>query len=120
MGRDTLGLAFDSLFIEKNRNAFKAAYADLLTKVYDFSKEKSSGLGTEFFQATELLFDQDADEITIVGVLLAPLVWRGLAHPDEIRKHFDDHIGLAKYNGYKSLYACVYSVSKILNKHIEF
>lgn len=89
MGRDALGLAFDSLFIEKNRNAFKAANADLLTKVYDFSTEKSFGLGIESFQAAELLFNQDADAITIVDALLAHLVWQGQVEPSEISIYFD-------------------------------
>jgi hypothetical protein len=88
MERNTLELACNSLFIEKIKNEFQAAIADLLVKVYWFSKQRASGLDSMPFQAAELLIDQDADAITMAGSLLPPLLWQGRAQPIEITKLF--------------------------------
>lgn len=88
MGRDTLELAFDSLFIEKIRNTFKPVDANLLNKGCAFSEEKAAGIDIKSFQAAELLFNQDADAITVAGALLAPLLWSGQVEPSEIPIHF--------------------------------
>jgi (p)ppGpp synthase/HD superfamily hydrolase len=88
MERNALELARNSLLIEKIKNEFQAAEADLLVKVYWFSKQRSSGLDSMPFQAAELLIDHDADAITVAGALLAPLLWQGRAQPDEIREYF--------------------------------
>lgn len=88
MGRDTLELAFDSLFVEKIRNTFKPADADLLNKVCAFLEEKAADIGIESFQAAELLVNQNADAVAVAGALLAPLVWQGRVEPSEISNYF--------------------------------
>ena len=88
MGRDTWELARDSLFIEKIRNAFQAADADLLDRVCLSLQEREFDLGSKPFRAAELLIDPDADAITVAGALLAPLLWQGRAEPGEIHRRF--------------------------------
>ena len=95
MGRNTLELARDSLFIEKINSEFKAADADLPTEVYSFSKERTYGFGSVPFEAAGLLIDQDADAITVAGVQLTSLLWQGLVKPHEIHKHFGQKIATA-------------------------
>lgn len=95
MERNNLELACNSLFIEKIKNAFRAAQLDLLAKVYPFSKQRTSGSGSVSFQTAERLIDQNADAITVAGALLIPLLWQNLAEPDEINKHFGQTIANA-------------------------
>ena len=88
MGRDIPELAHDSLSIERIKQAFTAADADLVTRAYDFSRERACGVDPTPFQAAGLLFEQDADAITVAGALLAPLIWQDLADPSDIRERF--------------------------------
>jgi hypothetical protein len=93
MERNTLELACNSLFIEKIKNAFQAAKAYLLVKVCSFSKQKTSDLGSVPLQAAEpLIIDQDANAITVTGVLLPPFLWQGRTQPIEIIKHFGQRV----------------------------
>jgi len=85
----------EDIFIEKIKNAFKAADVDLLTKAYAFSRERVCGPDSEPFQAAELLLDQDADAVTIASALLTPLLWKDLTDPGEIRKHFGRTVAAA-------------------------
>jgi len=80
MERNNLELACNSLFIEKIKNAFKAAEINLLSKVYSFSKQRIYVLVSVSFQA--------ADAISLTDALLTPLLWQGHTHPDEVIKHF--------------------------------
>ena len=80
MGRDTLELAFDSLFNKKIRNTFKPTDVDLLDQVCAFSEEKAAGIDIKSFQA--------ADATSGAGALLAPHVWPGRVEPFEISIHF--------------------------------
>jgi hypothetical protein len=57
--RNTLELARESLFLEKINQTFPAA---------------------------ELLLDQGADSLAVAGALVVPLLWQGLAQPDEIQE----------------------------------
>lgn len=70
----------------------------MLTKVCTFSREKAAGIGSESFQAAELLADQDADPLTIAGALLAPFVWQGQVEPAEISIHFGQTLAVALKN----------------------
>ena len=88
MGRDTLGLADDSLFIEKIKNTFQAADADLLTRAYAFTRLKFCEVNSAGYKAADLLLDQDADAITIAGALLAPLIWQNLTDIGHVREYF--------------------------------
>jgi (p)ppGpp synthase/HD superfamily hydrolase len=88
MERNTLELACNSLFIEKLKIAFKAAEVDRLVKIYSFSKQRISGLGSVPSKAAKLLIDKDADANTIAGALLPPLLSQGRTQPLEIIKHF--------------------------------
>ncbi len=88
MGQDNLELAFDSLFVEKIKHNFPAADVDLLTKAHAFSIEKASRIDSTACKAVDLLLRQDADAITVVGALLAPLLWQNLADPGDIREYF--------------------------------
>ena len=92
MERNTLELARNSLFIEKIKNAFQAAKADRLVKVCSFSKQRTSGLCSVPLQAAEPLIDQDADAITVTGVLLPLFLWQGHAQSVKIIKHFGQKI----------------------------
>ena len=88
MERNTLELAYNSLFIEKIENELHLAEADFLTKAYSFSTQRSSCLDLSPFQAAELPIDQDADAVTVGDALLSSLLQQGHAHPDKIRKLF--------------------------------
>ena len=88
MERNHLELACNSLFIEKIKNAFRAAEVDRLDEVDSFSKQRTFGSGSVGFKADERLIDQDADAITAAGALLTSLLWQHLAETDEIKKHF--------------------------------
>jgi len=98
MERETLGLAVDSLFNEKARNAFKAADADLLNQVHDFLTEKSCERNSIGSQAADLLFEQGADAVTIASAFVAPLFWQGLAKIDDIRKQFRADVAVTLIN----------------------
>jgi GTP pyrophosphokinase len=87
MGRETLGLYTDSLFIKKSKHTFKAADADLLTQAHTFSIEKSCDGNSTGYRAANLLLNQSADAITIASALLAPLVWRNQADLSDIKEH---------------------------------
>jgi (p)ppGpp synthase/HD superfamily hydrolase len=92
MERNNLELACNSLFIEKIKNAFKAAEVDLLAEVYFFSKQRTPGLDSISLQAAILLIHQDADAITVTGVLLIHLLRQGRVEPDEIHRHVGQKI----------------------------
>lgn len=89
MGRNTLELADDSLFIEKIKNTFRVADTDLVKRAHAFSLKKTCGVDLTTLQAAGLLLEQGADAITVASALLAPLLWQGLTDPAEIQKHFD-------------------------------
>ena len=93
MGRDNLELAENSLFIKKTGHAFTAADADLMTAECAYSKASASGVYSAPFQAAALLLGQDADAVTIAGILVAPLMWQGLTDPDEVGKYFSRTAG---------------------------
>ncbi|MDD5205727.1 MAG: hypothetical protein PHS17_09910 [Desulfobacterales bacterium] len=95
MGRDTPELAADSLFVEKTKQKFRAADADLVAKAYAFSKERVCGEGSAPIRAADLLLKQDADAITVACALLAPILWQGLANVGEIEKQFGRTIAAA-------------------------
>jgi len=88
MGRDTLELADDSLFIEKINQTFTAADADLVGRAHAFFVEKKCAGDSAGYHAADLLFEQEADAVSIAAALLVPLLWQHLASPDEIRDHF--------------------------------
>ena len=89
MARDTLELADDSLFIANINHAFTAADACPPAGAHGFSKDSASGFDLTPFQAANLLIDHDAEAITIAGALLVPLIWKDLACPGKVQKHFD-------------------------------
>lgn len=95
MGRDTLELALDSLFIEKTNRTFKAADADLLTQAQAFSHEKACDGNPTGYRAAHLLFDQDADAITIASALIAPLLWQNLTNVGHVRDFFGPDVAAA-------------------------
>jgi GTP pyrophosphokinase len=95
MGRDTLGLADDSLFIEKVKHTFQVADADLLTRAYAYTQEKLCDGNSTGYKAANLLFDQDADATTIAGALLAPLIWQNLTDIRHVREHFGPDVATA-------------------------
>ncbi|MFW6239086.1 MAG: HD domain-containing protein [Thermodesulfobacteriota bacterium] len=95
MGRETLELALDSLFIEKIRHTFQAADADLLTRAQAFTHEKLCDFNSIGYKAANLLFDQDADATTIVAALLAPLIWQNLTDIGHVREHFGPDVATA-------------------------
>lgn len=88
MGRDTPDLARVSLLIEKIGNNFDDIGADLLRRVHAFSMERAGADDPSRFRAAELLYNQDADVLTISSALLAPLVWRKQIALDEILAEF--------------------------------
>jgi (p)ppGpp synthase/HD superfamily hydrolase len=92
MERNTLELACNSLFIEKIKIAFKAAEVDRLVKIYSFSKQRTSGLGSVHLQVAEPLIDQEADANTVAGALLPPLLSQGRTQPNEIHRYFGQKI----------------------------
>lgn len=87
MGRDTLELADDSLFIEKINQTFTAAEADLVVRARAFFIEKKCADDSAGYQAAGILFDQEADAVALAASFIAPLLWQNLASPDEIREH---------------------------------
>ncbi len=95
MGRDSLKLADDSLFIDKIQNTFKAADADLLARAHAFSREKLCGGNSTGYKAVDLLFDQNADATTIAGALLAPILWKNLTDIGHVREHFGTDVATA-------------------------
>nr|WP_320015520.1 HD domain-containing protein [uncultured Desulfobacter sp.] len=95
MGRDILELADDSLFINKIQNTFKAADAALLTRAHAFTREKLCSGNSAGYKAANLLFDQDADAITIASALLSPLLWQNLTDIGHVRKHFGPDVATA-------------------------
>ncbi len=98
MGRNSLGLARDSLFIDKTKQIFAAADAKLLKRVYAFSRERAYADDEVPLEAAGLLLDQDADAVTVAAALLAPLLRRGLAGLEEARKHFGPDVAAALEN----------------------
>ena len=92
MRRDTLGLADDSLFIEKIKHEFKAADVDLIKQAYSFSLEKACVDVSIGYKAANLLFEQGADAVAIAGALIAPLLWQNLTDLDYIHGHFGQDI----------------------------
>jgi (p)ppGpp synthase/HD superfamily hydrolase len=98
MERDTLGLADDSLFNVRVRNAFKAADADLLNQVNDFLAEKSCERNSIGYQAADLLCKQGADAVTIASALIAPLFWQNHAELNDIRKYFGAEVAATLIN----------------------
>jgi hypothetical protein len=84
MERNTLELACNSLFIEKIKNAFKAVEVDRLAKIYSFSKQRTSGLGSVISGANKLLIEQDADANTVARVQLISILSQGRTQPVEI------------------------------------
>ncbi|MDY6832238.1 MAG: HD domain-containing protein [Thermodesulfobacteriota bacterium] len=95
MERDILGLAGDSLFIDKIQRTFQAADADLLTRAHVFAQGKLCGKNSIGYKAVNLLFDQDADATTIAGALLAPLIWQNLTDIRHVREHFGPDVATA-------------------------
>jgi len=95
VGRETLELALDSLFIDKIQRTFQAADADLLTRAHAFIQEKLCDGNSTGYKAANLLFDQDADAATIAGALLAPLIWKNLTDIGHVREHFGPDVATA-------------------------
>ncbi len=98
MGRNTLELAGDSLFIEKIKQNFTSVDADLVGRAHAFFVEKAWADDSTGYKAANLLFEQEADAVTIAGSLLAPLLWQDLASPDDIREHFGAAVAAALEN----------------------
>jgi GTP pyrophosphokinase len=88
MGRDTLELADDSLFIEKINQTFSEAEADLVGRAHAFFIKNKCADNSAGYRTADLLFEQEADAVSIAASLLAPLLWQNLASTDEIRDHF--------------------------------
>jgi len=87
MERNTLELARNSLLIEKIKNAFKAVEVDRLAKIYSFSKQRTSGLGSVPSRAAKLLIDPHADANTVAGVQLISLLSQGRTQLVEIIRY---------------------------------
>ncbi len=81
-------LAHDSPFIERVERTFTVEDTRLLRRAQSFLRRRSSALHSLSSRATALLQKQDADAVTIASAMLAPLLWHGLADPEEIREHF--------------------------------
>lgn len=98
MERSDLGLANDSLFIDKIKSKFKAADAKLLNHAYIFSLEKECSGNPIGCRAANLLFNQDADAATIAGALLAPITWYNLTNVDHVRTTFGPEVATTLEN----------------------
>jgi GTP pyrophosphokinase len=88
MEREVLELAHDSPFIERVERTFTVEDTRLLRRAQSFLRRRSSARHSLSSRATALLQKQDADAVTIASAMLAPLLWHGLADPEEIREHF--------------------------------
>ncbi len=95
MGRDTLELAFDSLFIAKIKRVFPAADAERLVSAYTFSLKRTGHHSSVSLHAADLLIGQDADATTVTCALLAPLLWQGLTDLSEIQNRFGETVSTA-------------------------
>ena len=92
MERSYLGLADESLFIDKIQSTFKAADVKLLRNAYIFSQEKACNGNPIGCKAANFLFGQNADAVTISGALLAPLTWENLTNVDDVRGSFGSDV----------------------------
>ena len=91
MGRDTLGLADDSLFIDGIHHTFTAADANRLTGVHGVSKERACGskaAPVHIAMAADLLLAQGVNGTPATGAPLTPFPWQVTIDTDEIRKRF--------------------------------
>jgi (p)ppGpp synthase/HD superfamily hydrolase len=88
MGRDTLELADDSLFIERVKHTFATADAELVIRAHAFLSENVCADDSTAHKAAALLIEQDADAITVAAALLIPLLWHECIDPYEIRERF--------------------------------
>lgn len=88
MEREALELAHDSPFIERIESTFTAEDTWLLRRTRSFLRRKNSTRHSLSSRAADLLLKQDADAVTIASAMLAPLLWHGLADPEEIREQF--------------------------------
>lgn len=76
------------VLIEKIKQTFDAAEADLVGRARAFFIENKCADDSAGYHAADLLFEQEADAVSIAASFLAPLLWQNLALTDEIRDHF--------------------------------
>lgn len=135
MGRDSLELAGDRLFIDKIKHTFKAADADLVNRAFVFALKKSCNGDSTGNKAADLLLEQDADAVTIASALLAPLLWQGLMDIDDIRENFRPEVAATledlsspfipttdtyHYNRKKNIHNLLSSISSVPRKPLLF
>lgn len=88
MGRDTLKLAHDSLFIEKIKPASTSGDAGLLNSACLFVVERRNGSQAEPFWSMDLCLADDVEALTTPAFLPIPLLWPGLIHTHRNHSHF--------------------------------
>lgn len=87
MGRDTLQWADENRFADVIHRTFGKADAGLLMRARAFALKRTGPGEAPDYRAAALLLEQEADAVTIAAALLAPIVWQGLATPDDLREH---------------------------------
>lgn len=91
MGRANKNWANGCLFLEKVRDGFDQAEANLITRAYAFAKKRLEGHCQPPLSVAELLLDQKADAITLAAALLAPTIW----HTETSLREISDTFGKA-------------------------
>jgi len=92
MGRNSQNWANDRLFLEKVRDAFDPAEAELIIRAHSFAKEKLQGNPRPPFRVAGLLLGQKADAVTLAAALLAPTIWYAGTTLSEIRDAFGEAV----------------------------
>jgi len=92
MGRNSQNWANGRLFLEKVRDAFDPAEAELIIRAHSFAKEKLRGHPRPPFRVAELLLGQKADAVTLAAALLAPTIWYADTTLPEIRDTFGETV----------------------------
>jgi len=78
--------------LEKVRDAFDPAEAELIIRAHSFAKEKLQGHPRPPFRVAELLLGQKADAVTLAAALLAPTIWYAGTTLPEIRDAFGEAV----------------------------